>query len=50
MASSETVIPSDLYPFVYSYLKDNGLERTAKAFIKESNLVSGRTTSFTHML
>ncbi|XP_002161388.1 nucleolar and coiled-body phosphoprotein 1 [Hydra vulgaris] len=32
-----TCVPSDLYPYVHKFLLENGLHKTAKYFIKETN-------------
>ena len=33
-------VPSDLFPYIYSYLVDCGLKKTVKSFKKEVNFVS----------
>lgn len=33
------VVPSDLYPYIYGFLVNNSLPKTAKAFLKEATSV-----------
>lgn len=35
-----SVVPSDLFPSIHSYLVSNGFEKSAKAFRKEVKYVS----------
>ena len=32
-------VPSDLYPLLYTFFKEHGLDKTAKAFKKEVQVV-----------
>lgn len=36
------VVPSDLYPYIYGFLVNNSLPKTAKAFLKEAKSVRRR--------
>lgn len=38
MVSAEACVPSDLLPYVYHYLVENGYKKAAKAFKKETNI------------
>merc|ERR1712228_280922 len=37
--TNSTCVPSDIYPYIYHFLVDNGLTKTAKYFKKETGAV-----------
>ena len=41
-------VPSDLFPFLYKFMINNSLHKTAKSFIKETKFVSKLMNKFIH--